>query len=288
MSKAILARQPDNTIQLTITLGKDIIDKAYEKQLAEAAKKAKISGFRKGKAPKKLVEEKIDKNQVYETVIRELIPEAYLEAVKEHQLKPIINPKIELLKAKEGEDWQIRATTCETPQIEIKDYQSEIKKNLAANKLWTPGKDNDKKDKEVGSSHEEKIQKVIETLLKMAQFSLPLILVEDELNRSLASLIDQANSLGMTIEQYTQSVGKTTTQIREEYRTRVENELRLLLILNEIARREEVEPTDQEIDALIKASGDQKLAQQLTNPLQKEYLRGILARRKTLEKLASL
>lgn len=288
MSKAIIARQADGTIQLTITLGRDIIKKAYEKQLVEAAKKAKIPGFRKGKAPQKLVEEKIDKNKVYEAVIQELIPEAYLKAVKENKLNPIITPKIELLKAKEGEDWQIRAITCEAPKIELKDYQVEIKKSLAPGKLWTPDKDKGKEEKGAEPSLEEKIQKVIDVLLKMAQFSLPSILVEDELSRSLASLIDQANALGMTIEQYAQSTGKTTTQIREEYRARVENELRLLLVLNEIAKREEIEASDKEIEALIKASGDQKLTQQLANPLQKEYLRGILTRRKTLEKLASL
>jgi FKBP-type peptidyl-prolyl cis-trans isomerase (trigger factor) len=288
MSKAIIARQPDGTIQLTITIGKEVVEKAHEKQLAEAVRKAKIPGFRKGKAPKKLVEEKIDKDQVYQTVIQELVPQAYLEAIQEHQLKPIINPKVELLKAKEGEDWQIRATTCEAPKIELKNYQAEIKKSLAPAKLWTPDKNKGEEGKETKPSLDEKIQKVIEILLKIAPFNLPSILVEDELNRSLASLIEQANSLGMTIDQYAQSTGKTTTQIREEYRTRVENELRLLLILNEIAQQEKIEISDQEIEALIKASGDQKLTQQLTNPLQKEYLKGILARRKTLEKLASL
>jgi FKBP-type peptidyl-prolyl cis-trans isomerase (trigger factor) len=286
VNKAIIARQPDNTIQLTITINKAVVKKSYNQQLAEAVKKAKIPGFRKGKAPKKLVEEKTDKNKVYEAVIQKLVPEAYLEAIKEHQLNPIIAPKVEILNAKEGEDWQIRAITCEAPQIELKNYQAEIKKNLAPTKLWTPGKDKGKEEKE--PSHEEKVQKVIETLLKLAQFSLPSILVEDELNRSLSSLINQANSLGMTIDQYAQSIGKTTTQLRQEYQSRVEEELKLLLILNEVVKREKVEVSDKEIDDLAKASGDQKLAKQLADPLQKEYLRGILARRKVLEKLASL
>ncbi len=290
MAKTIIARQPDGTIQLTITLDQKEVKKNYDQQLAEAVKKAKISGFRKGKAPKKLVEEKIPRNEIYEAVIQKLIPEAYLEAVKEQKINPIITPKIELLKAKEGEDWQIRATTCEAPQIELKDYQAEIKKSLAPTKLWTPGKDKgkDKEEKEEGPSQEEKVQKVIETLLRLAQFNLPSILVEDELNRSLASLINQANSLGMTIDQYAQSTGKTTAQLRQEYQSRVEEELKMLLILNEVVRREKIEVADKEIEDLTKASGDEKLEQKLANPLQKEYLRGILARRKALEKLARL
>ncbi len=288
MTKAIIARQPDGTIQLTIDISKAVVKKNYDQQLIEAAKKAKISGFRKGKAPKKLVEEKIDKSRVYEAVIQKLVPEAYLEAIKEHQLNPVIAPKVELLKAKEDEDWQFRATTCEAPKIELRDYKTEIRKNLAPAKLWTPEKGKEEKDKGQEPTVEEKIQKVIEALLELAQFSLPAILMEEELNRSLSSLINQANSMGMTIDQYAQSTGKTTSQIREEYRIRVESELRLLLILNELAKREKIEVSDKEIEDLTKASGDKKVAKQLTDPLQKEYLRGVLSRRKTLEKLANL
>jgi trigger factor len=288
MPKAVIAKQPDGTIQLTITISKSTVKKNYDQQLVEAAKKAKIPGFREGKAPKKLVEEKIDKSKVYEEVIQKLVPEAYLEAIKEHQLNPVIAPKVELLKAKEDEDWQFRATTCEAPKIELKDYKTEIRKNLAPAKLWTPEKGKVEKDKEQEPSVEEKIQKVIKVLLETIQLVLPSILVEDELNRSLSSLINQANALGMTIDQYAKSTGKTTAQIREEYRIRVESELRLLLILNELAKREKIEVSDKEIEDLTKASGDKKVAKQLTDPLQKEYLRGVLSRRKTLEKLANL
>ena len=289
MAKTILARQPDGTIQLTITLDKGLIQKIFSKFLAEAIKEVELPGFRKGKAPKKLAEEKIDKNKIYELIIQELVPEAYLEAVKENQLKPIISPKIELLKTKENEDWEIRATTCEAPKIELKDYRKIISQALAPVKLWTPEKgDKADSEKKTEATQEEKIQKTIEILLKNFSFSLPQVIVEDELNRSLTNLLNQVNSLGMTVEQYLQSSGKTSSQLREEYQAKIESELRLLFILSEIANREEIKISDQEIESLAKASGDEKLSRQLSDPLQKEYLKGILARRKALETLASL
>jgi trigger factor len=290
MPKAIIARQPDGTVQLTFNIGKNIIQESFKKQLEIAAKEAKIPGFRKGKAPKKMVEEKINKEELYQKVIQELVPKAYLEAIKEHQLNPIITPKIELLKAKEGEDWQIRASTCEAPKIVLGNYKEEIRKALAPSKLWTPEKGEKMKGKEGSekeASTEEKIQKVIEVLVRTA-VSLPAIMVEDEINRSLASLISQVNSLGMTIDQYAQSAGKTTTQLREEYRARTESEIKLLFTLNEIAKKEKIRVTDQEIEALAKASGDEKLTKQLQDPFQKEHLRGIISRRKALEQLAKL
>jgi trigger factor len=289
MAKTILARQPDGTIQLTITVDKGLIQKSFSEFLTEAIQKVEVPGFRKGKAPKKLAEEKIDKNEIYELIIQELVPEAYLAAVKENQLKPIISPKIELLKAKENEDWEIRATTAEAPKIELKDYRKIISQALAPAKLWTPEKgDKADSEKKTEATQEEKIQKTIEILLKNFSFSLPQVIVEDELNRSLTNLLNQVNSLGMTVEQYLQSSGKTSSQLREEYQTKIEGELRLLFILSEIANREEIKISDQEIESLAKASGDEKLSQQLSDPLQKEYLKGILARRKALETLASL
>ncbi len=289
MPKSTIAKQPDGTIQLTITIGQSRVKKAYQEELTQAVKEAKVPGFRKGKAPKKIVEEKIDKAKLYEKIIQKLVPEAYLEAIKEHKIKPVITPKIELLKAKEGEDWQVRTTTCEAPKIELKNYKEEIRKALAPAKLWTPDKDKGEKGKkEKEASLDEKIQRVIEVLLKIGQFNLPLILVEDELNRSLSSLINQTNSLGMTVEQYAQSIGKTPNQLRQEYQDRVEKDLRILLILNEVVNKEEIKVTDQEIENLAKASGDEKLTKQLSDPLQKEYLRGIIARRKALENLARL
>ena len=69
MPKAIIARQPDGTVQLTISIDKGSVKKSYDEEMTKAVKEAKIPGFRKGKAPKKLVEEKINKEEVYQKLI---------------------------------------------------------------------------------------------------------------------------------------------------------------------------------------------------------------------------
>ena len=49
--------------------------------------------------------EKIDKTKIYQEVVKELVPKAYQKALTEHKLTPIISPKVEVLKAKENEEW---------------------------------------------------------------------------------------------------------------------------------------------------------------------------------------
>lgn len=286
MTKSILAKTATGEVQLTVTIPVQKVKAAYDKAFEEIAKELELPGFRKGKAPKKLVEEKIDKSKVYERVLQTLVPQAYIEAVKEHNLKPILSPKVELLKAKEGEDWEIRATTCEAPEVSLGNYKDEIRKSLAPTKIWTPA--TQKSQKSTETTEDEKTQKAIQKLLEIVKVDLPEMLVEDEVSRTLANLINQTNTLGLTIDQYLSSIGKTAQSLRAEYKEKVVGQLKLQFALDEIAEKEKIEVSDKEVDDLIKATGDEKLKQNLNEPFQKEYLKGILRRRKSLDFLVKL
>ena len=97
-----LTELPKSTAELEITISWDEIKDVYEKIFSEVAGKIEVEGFRKGKAPKKVIEEKINKTKVYEEVIKEIVPKAYAKAVSEHKLKPVSSPKIEVVQAKEN------------------------------------------------------------------------------------------------------------------------------------------------------------------------------------------
>lgn len=289
MTKSILARSDTGEIQITITIPRSEIQKAYAEALNETVAKTELPGFRKGKAPQNLVEEKTDKSKIYEQVLQKIIPQAYIEAIKEHQLKPILSPKVELLKVKEGEDWEIRATTCERPIVELGDYKEAVRKELAPSKIWTPGGEKAQKTTEnTENTEDEKTQKVIPILLRVAKVDLPQILVEDELNRTLSNLISQTEKLGLTIDQYLNSIGKTVEQLRDEYRHKVENNLKLEIILDTVGAREKIEVTEEEIEALISAAGDETVKKDLNNSLNRSYLRTILTRRKALDFLTKV
>lgn len=279
MTKSILAKQEDGTVQFTITIPKEEIKKTYEEVMVSLLEQAEIPGFRKGKAPRSTVEEKTDKSKIYELVIEKIVPKAYLEAVQEHKITPIINPKVELLKAKEDEDWEIRITTCESPQVELGDYKEKIKGVLAASKIITNAPP---------ITEEERTQKAIDALIETVKVNIPEIILEDEINHSLAGLINQTNSLGMTVEQYLGSIGKTGDQIRTEYREKIIKDLTIQLALNEVSKTEKLEISEKEVEDFINALGDQKTKDDFSKPEQKLYLRNILLRRKALEFISHL
>lgn len=277
----------DGTIELTITIPWKRVGKSYQKTLTSLTKKAQLKGFRKGKAPKKIVEERLGKSAIYEEVLKTLIPHVYVEAIREQKIKPIINPQIKVISLEEEKDWQIQATTCELPKVKLGDYKGEVKKALAAEKIWVPGKDKDKVEPSQGTA-DQRLQKIFATLLKTAKVQIPAILIQEEVNRMLSRLVDQTNRLGLTVEQYLASVGKTSEQLRVEYRQQAEESLKLELILSNIADEEKVKIKDEEVEKMIKAAPDEPTRKEMDTPTQRAYIKQLLRKRVVIDFLNKL
>lgn len=281
-TKSVLAREEDGTIQITLTIARDVVDKTEHEVLTELAKQIEVPGFRRGNAPLDQVKNSVSAQTILEKILSRVLPNAFQEAIKEHGIHPILTPRFELINAGEV-DWQVRAITCEAPKIEIGDYKKEIESSKRVNSLWIPGKD-DAKPKGAAPTQAEKENLVIETLLKTSSATIPESLIEEEVNHRLSSLVEQTQKLGLTVEQYLSSTGKTTEGIRAEYAKQARDQITLMLVLSKIAEAEAIEIPDSEIEEAA-ASGDQ--TKTITSS-QKEVVRAILRRRRALDKLVSI
>src|SRR6266700_1615690 len=114
-----LERQPDGTFKIIITLMQDKITATANTVVDDLVKQTDIAGFRKGKAPKDLATNKLNPEQVREEILKRLLPQAYIEAVQEHKLNPIMNPKMHVEKIEDGKDWIFFALTCEMLEITL-------------------------------------------------------------------------------------------------------------------------------------------------------------------------
>ncbi len=290
MTSAI-QKQSDGTIELTITVPWADVSVMYVHVVDEMVQNAELPGFRKGKAPKNLVEEKLDKTKVYEEVLKHLIPETYSKTVTEHKLHPIVTPKIELKEATENKDWIIRALTCEKPSVTLGEYKKAITdlKASKAKKIWVPGKDEPKKDNPPTGGPEDRkptLDELLKALFENVKISLPSMLVEHEVNRLLSDLIDQTKKLGLTVEQYLASTQRTVDGVRQEYAEQADRTLTLEFSLEEVADKEGILVSDDDIDAVIKTAKTDEEKASLEK--QRYYLAQVLRRQKTLDFLAAL
>lgn len=277
-------RATDGSIALTITIPWTDVAAAHEKVVADMVKNAELPGFRIGKAPRDLVEKNLDKTKVYEEALKTLIPTAYNAAVTEHKVKPVVSPKIELKDATENKDWVFIAHTCEKPAVTIGDYKKAITELKASKgkKIWKPGDPAEDKDKDTKPTLDE----LLMALYNNVTVTIPPILTEHEVNRLLSELIDQTKKLGLTVEQYLASTGRTGETIKKEYEEQARRTLTLEFALEEIADGEGILVSDDDIDAVIKTGKTDEEKKTLEN--QRYYLASVLRRQKTLDFLASI
>ena len=284
---------PQKTFELEFSIPWIKVKKAYDQTLEHLTKTAKISGFRAGKAPKDLVEKSIDQGKLYGEVINQLLPVSYAKAVTDHKLKPAVAPKVNIIKAEPNEPWQFKATSCELPQIELGDYAKLVKGALAKDKIWTPekgapfqAKSTDAKKPELTET--QKFNLIAKALLDGIKIDLPDLLISNERDRLLSRLLDQVNKLGLTIEQYAQSNGKTVESLKQEQHLTAENTLKIELILQAIAEAKKFKAEDKEIDKMIAQSGDEKIKKQLNTPQERAYIASVLRKRQVIDYLISL
>lgn len=273
----------DGTIELTFSIPWKQIAATYEMVVDDFVKDAELAGFRKGKAPRKMVEDNLNKNTVYEEAIKRLIPKVYADAVEEHNIKPILMPQIELKEAKEQSDWIVLARTSEKPTVEVGDYKKVIQelKREKANALILPGK--------VALKPEDKnptLDEIITKLISVTKATIPSILIEHEVTHQLSQLVDQTKKLGLTVEQYLASTNRTAESVRQEYAANATRALTLEFTLEVVADKEKITVGDADLAKILATAKTDEEKKQFEE--QKYYLVNMVRRQKTLDLLSAL
>ncbi len=285
VTKPTVNKLEDGTLELTVTVAWKDIAASRETVIAKIVETAELPGFRKGKAPRKMVEEKLDESKIYEEVLKDIIPEVYNAAITELKLKPIINPKIELKEAKENTDWVIRMLTAERPILTLGDYKAAIKEAKAAKhkKIWVPGQEpKPEEQKEQKPSLDELLTAVLTTI----KTKIPALLIENQVNRMLSDLVDQTRKLGLSVEQYLSSTGRNAEGIRQEYEEQAKKTITLEFALEDIADKEGVLVGDDDIAAVLNSAKSEEEKKALEK--ERYYLASVLRRQKTLDFLAGV
>ncbi len=122
MSSEVIKRENIKvTLKVVVEAAKfeEAINKAYGKMKS----RFNIQGFRKGKAPRKIVEKYYGVEVFYEEAFNIAFPEAYEAALKEHNIDPVDHPHIDIEDINAGEDVVFTAEVEVMPEFEVKDYK---------------------------------------------------------------------------------------------------------------------------------------------------------------------
>ena len=116
-------KKEKNSALITVSVSPEEFEAAVVKVFNRNRKSIQIPGFRKGKAPRKIVEAMYGENVFHEEAINDLAPEAYYFAVKEKDLKVVASPSIEDAKVEEDKSLTLDINAVLYPEVEIGQYK---------------------------------------------------------------------------------------------------------------------------------------------------------------------
>ena len=108
-----------NMAKLTIEASAEDFEKAIQKVYLKARGKINIPGFRKGKAPRKLIEKMYGTGVFYEDAANDLIPTAYAEALKDCDLEIVSRPEINVTQIEAGKPFIFTAEVAVKPEVTL-------------------------------------------------------------------------------------------------------------------------------------------------------------------------
>src|SRR5712671_1786379 len=112
---------PKSQVGMTIEVPAETVDATYDRVLNRLTSKARIEGFRPGRAPRSLVEARLGPAVVREEVVEAMIPEVMRQAMVEKSIDPIDNPDVEILELERGRPAKLKATISVMPEVTLAD-----------------------------------------------------------------------------------------------------------------------------------------------------------------------
>ena len=259
--------------ELRFEIPRERVSKTMEGVYTEIGKHAKIKGFRPGKVPRHILVNSHGKLAEEET-IKALVPEAYHEGIGQQQLDPLDLPEITEVLIKDGV-LTFTATVDMRPEVKVGDYKGikivrkstvvtdeEVNKALEffkkgrgeghevaiddafAHGMGFPNLEEFKKaltrQLELDNDRQNRMEvenQVVDHLFKNADLVVPQSLVKRQLQRRVHETMHRLKNQGMNDEE----LKKKEEEIRKDLEETVEREVKVFLILEEIAKREQIE-----------------------------------------------
>ena len=127
--KSVVENKEKFEVELTIEVGKDEFEAGLDKVYRKSRNSISVPGFRKGKAPRKVIEGMYGAGVFYEDAVEELYPKAFADAVEEKDLDVVAPPMVEVLSL-DKDGFSFKATVTVRPVVTLEQY-----KGLEADKV---------------------------------------------------------------------------------------------------------------------------------------------------------
>ena len=108
---------------LTITVPAKEFEKALDEAFKKVSKEVQVPGFRKGKIPRQMFEQRFGVESLYQDALDMVLPHAYGHAVEETGINPVDQPEVEVEEIEKGKDLVLKMTVTVEPEVKLGEYK---------------------------------------------------------------------------------------------------------------------------------------------------------------------
>jgi FKBP-type peptidyl-prolyl cis-trans isomerase (trigger factor) len=282
---------PNSELKIVATIEKSKVAASYENIVDKVISEADIKGFRKGKAPREVVIEKMDISKIHGEVISDLLKTYYPQILKEKSIFPYSNPKLDVKEFEIGNDFVFEAIVATKPEVKVGDYKKIIKK-LIEEKKKALKKENEEKVKEglevTQTESEPTAEEIVNAISEESKVDLSELMINEETDRLLERFINQIKQLNLNVDSLLKAQNKTYDDLLQDHKKIAENNIKSEFILNEIIKDQKLEASEDEIVEFVDNLGDENLKNQLLNTSEKWYVKTMIEKNKALDFLKNL
>ena len=132
--KVTVENGENQQVTLTIEVEAAEVEKAINRACKRLSNRVNIPGFRKGKAPRKIVETHLGKEYILNDAFEyDLAPKSFDKALDEQKIQPVTRPNIDIVTLEEGNDLVFKATVTPRPEVKLGEYKGlKVEKKVEA------------------------------------------------------------------------------------------------------------------------------------------------------------
>ncbi len=131
--KVTVENGENQQVTLTVEVEAAEVSKAVEKAVKRLSNRVNIPGFRKGKAPRKIIERNVGMDAIMQEAFDIVGPKAFADALEEQKIEPVSRPQIDIETLEDGKDLVFKATVTPRPEVKLGEYKGlKVEKKVEA------------------------------------------------------------------------------------------------------------------------------------------------------------
>lgn len=116
-------KQEGNVGKLTFEIEQEKVKEGLDRAFVKVRKTLNVPGFRKGKVPRQIFNQRFGEEALYQDALDILLPEVYSAAIDEAGIDPVDTPQVNIESMEKGETWVLTADVTVKPEVKLGDYK---------------------------------------------------------------------------------------------------------------------------------------------------------------------